>query len=40
MFQWFAESGYQADIPTLRRLHPNTLPLEAFLRRRAKPADA
>lgn len=40
MFQWFAESGYQADIPTLRRLHPDMLTLEAFLRRHTNPADA
>lgn len=40
MFQWFAEAGYQADIPALRRHRPRMLTLEQFLRRRlAAPAS-
>ncbi|GAA4316511.1 NmrA/HSCARG family protein [Actinomadura luteofluorescens] len=34
MFQWFAEAGYQADIPALRRQHPDLLTFERFLTRR------
>ncbi|GAB2959181.1 NmrA/HSCARG family protein [Micromonospora polyrhachis] len=34
MFQWFAEAGYQADIPALRRQHPELLTFEQFLSRR------
>ncbi|GAA3530672.1 NmrA/HSCARG family protein [Nonomuraea rosea] len=33
MFEWFAEEGYQADIPALRRQHPGLLTLEQFLGR-------
>ncbi|MFE3720126.1 NmrA/HSCARG family protein [Streptomyces cyaneofuscatus] len=31
MFEWFAEEGYQADIPALRELHPGLLTFEQFL---------
>ncbi|MDP9867610.1 MULTISPECIES: NmrA/HSCARG family protein [Streptosporangium] len=34
MFEWFAEEGYQADIATLRRQHPELLTFEQFLTRR------
>jgi uncharacterized protein YbjT (DUF2867 family) len=34
MFEWFAEEGYQADIPALRRLHPALMSFEDFLSRR------
>lgn len=34
MFQWFADEGYQADIPALRRQHPHMLTFEQFLTRR------
>ncbi|MGW1202956.1 NmrA/HSCARG family protein [Streptomyces cyaneofuscatus] len=34
MFEWFAEEGYQADIPALRELHPGLLTFEQFLARR------
>ncbi|MEV1079322.1 NmrA/HSCARG family protein [Streptomyces sp. NPDC050211] len=34
MFEWFAEEGYEADIPTLRRLHPALMSFEDFLSRR------
>ncbi|TDC80877.1 NmrA/HSCARG family protein [Micromonospora sp. KC606] len=34
MFEWFAESGYQADIADLRRRFPTLLTLEEFLRSR------
>jgi Predicted nucleoside-diphosphate-sugar epimerases len=32
MYEWFNQSGYQADIPTLRQLHPELLTLEAWLK--------
>ncbi|MEV6231881.1 NmrA/HSCARG family protein [Saccharopolyspora shandongensis] len=35
MFEWFEESGYQADIPALRQQHPGLQTLEEFLRRQA-----
>ncbi|GGQ43232.1 uncharacterized protein YbjT (DUF2867 family) [Actinomadura coerulea] len=38
MFQWFAEAGYQADIPALRRQHPHLLTFERFLTQRLAPA--
>lgn len=38
MFQWFAESGYQADIETLRRQHPRLLTFEEFLTARLAPS--
>jgi hypothetical protein len=31
MFEWFAESGYQADIDALRHQHPAMLTVEEFL---------
>ncbi|TMR21287.1 NmrA/HSCARG family protein [Nonomuraea turkmeniaca] len=31
MLFWFGESGYRADIPSLRALHPGLLTLEAWL---------
>jgi uncharacterized protein YbjT (DUF2867 family) len=31
MFFWFAESGYQADLPALRALHPGLLNFKAWL---------
>ncbi|MFD8064364.1 NmrA/HSCARG family protein [Streptomyces sp. SID2119] len=34
MFEWFAEEGYQADIPALRELHPGLLTFEQFLAQR------
>ncbi|MGI5427936.1 NmrA/HSCARG family protein [Streptomyces sp. CA-179760] len=34
MFEWFAEDGYQADIPALRKLHPGLLTFEQFLTQR------
>ncbi|MFD4273392.1 NmrA/HSCARG family protein [Streptomyces cyaneofuscatus] len=34
MFAWFAEEGYQADIPALRELHPGLLTFEQFLAQR------
>jgi uncharacterized protein YbjT (DUF2867 family) len=34
MFEWFAEEGYEADIPALRRLHPGLMTFEEFLTRR------
>lgn len=34
MFEWFAEEGYQADIPALRKEHPGLLTLEQFLSQR------
>ncbi|WP_314177332.1 NmrA/HSCARG family protein [Streptomyces winkii] len=34
MFEWFAEEGYEADIPALRAQHPGLLTFEAFLRQR------
>jgi hypothetical protein len=37
MFEWFAKSGYQADIPKLRKHFPNLLGFEEFLRRRLTP---
>ncbi|MET7509541.1 NmrA/HSCARG family protein [Streptomyces albidoflavus] len=39
MFEWFAEDGYQADIPHLRRRHPGLMTLEQFLTRRLKPSS-
>jgi uncharacterized protein YbjT (DUF2867 family) len=32
MYEWFNESGYQADIPTLQKLHPELLTLEMWLK--------
>src|SRR5258708_38187127 len=32
MYEWFNESGYQADIPTLQKLHPELLTLELLLK--------
>ncbi|MEU0588366.1 NmrA/HSCARG family protein [Streptomyces sp. NPDC006132] len=37
MFEWFAEDGYQADIPALRKVHPGLLTFEEFLTRRLAP---
>ncbi|MDG4858171.1 NmrA/HSCARG family protein [Streptomyces sp. T-3] len=34
MFEWFAEEGYRADLPALRRRHPGLLTFEEFLSRR------
>lgn len=31
MYEWFNQSGYQADIPALRQLHPELLTLDAWL---------
>jgi uncharacterized protein YbjT (DUF2867 family) len=31
MLVWFGESGYAADIPALRRIHPGLLPLRQWL---------
>jgi uncharacterized protein YbjT (DUF2867 family) len=31
MFQWFNTKGYQADIPTLRTVHPSLMTLEWWL---------
>ena len=31
MYDWFNQSGYQADIPTLRQLHPGLLTFDAWL---------
>ncbi|MFG3252565.1 NmrA/HSCARG family protein [Streptomyces sp. NPDC048172] len=39
MFEWFAEDGYQADIPHLRRQHPGLMTLEQFLTHRLTPAS-
>ncbi|OUD02674.1 NmrA/HSCARG family protein [Streptomyces swartbergensis] len=39
MFEWFAEDGYQADIPALRKVHPGLLTFEQYLTRRLAPAD-
>ncbi|HEX2988577.1 MAG TPA: NmrA/HSCARG family protein [Chloroflexota bacterium] len=33
MTRWFDEEGYKADIPALRRLHPEMMNLETWLRR-------
>jgi uncharacterized protein YbjT (DUF2867 family) len=33
MVKWFAEQGYQADIPALRKLYPQLTTLETWLRR-------
>ncbi|MCI0396654.1 MAG: NmrA/HSCARG family protein [Chloroflexi bacterium] len=33
MIRWFNESGYQADIPALRRIYPGLQTLEQWLRR-------
>ncbi|MEU2269595.1 NmrA/HSCARG family protein [Streptomyces olindensis] len=38
MFEWFAEDGYQADIPALRKVHPGLLTFEVFLTRRLSAA--
>ncbi|MDA3631222.1 NmrA/HSCARG family protein [Saccharopolyspora sp. WRP15-2] len=35
MYEWFDESGYQADILALRRLHPALQTLEEYLQRQA-----
>src|SRR5258708_21041049 len=32
MHEWINESGYQADIPTLQKLHPEHLTLEMWLK--------
>jgi uncharacterized protein YbjT (DUF2867 family) len=32
MYDWFNQSGYQADLPALQKLHPEPLTLEAWLR--------
>ncbi|MFC5003800.1 NmrA/HSCARG family protein [Dactylosporangium cerinum] len=32
MLSWFGESGYAADIPALRRIHPGLLTLDRWLR--------
>lgn len=32
MYAWFNQSGYQADLPALQKLHPELLTLEAWLR--------
>ncbi len=32
MYTWFNQSGYQADIPALQKLHPALLTFEAWLR--------
>nr|WP_232328351.1 NmrA/HSCARG family protein [Kibdelosporangium sp. MJ126-NF4] len=37
MFEWFVESGYQADIPALRKQHSKLLTLEQFLSTRMAP---
>jgi uncharacterized protein YbjT (DUF2867 family) len=34
MFAWFAEAGYRADLPALRRTHPDLTTLDAWLRSR------
>ncbi|MGW7081738.1 NmrA/HSCARG family protein [Streptomyces sp. NPDC054866] len=39
MFVWFAEEGYQADIPALRGQHPGLLTLEKFLSQRLPAAS-
>jgi hypothetical protein len=31
MYEWFNQSGGQADIPALRQLHPELLTLDAWL---------
>lgn len=36
MFEWFAEEGYEADIPALRRVHPALMSFEDFLSRRLR----
>jgi uncharacterized protein YbjT (DUF2867 family) len=33
MYEWFNQSGYQADIPALRHHHPDLLTLDAWLNR-------
>ncbi|MFD5186479.1 NmrA/HSCARG family protein [Streptomyces sp. NPDC058372] len=40
MFEWFAEEGYQADLPTLRGLHPALMTFEEFLIRQLRTATA
>jgi uncharacterized protein YbjT (DUF2867 family) len=37
MFDWFREAGYQADIPALRRLHPDLLTFDAWLHASTEP---
>ena len=32
MYGWFNQSGYQADLPALQKLHPTLLTFEAWLR--------
>jgi NADPH:quinone reductase-like Zn-dependent oxidoreductase/nucleoside-diphosphate-sugar epimerase len=34
MYEWFQESGYQADLESLRKEHPGLTTLESFLRSR------
>lgn len=34
MFEWFNESGYAADIPTLRAIHPELMTFETWMRRK------
>jgi uncharacterized protein YbjT (DUF2867 family) len=36
MFEWFAESGYRADLPSLRQRFPGLLTLPEFLRDRLR----
>lgn len=38
MFDWFREAGYHADIPALRRLHPDLLTFDAWLHANTGPA--
>ncbi|MGW9422264.1 NmrA/HSCARG family protein [Streptomyces koyangensis] len=38
MFAWFAEEGYQADLPALRARRPDLLTFEQFLLRRLGPS--
>ncbi|MFI6093877.1 NmrA/HSCARG family protein [Streptomyces sp. NPDC051218] len=40
MFEWFAEEGYQADIPALRGLHPELMTFEEFLVRQLQTTTA
>ncbi|MEW9534547.1 NmrA/HSCARG family protein [Microbispora sp. NPDC049125] len=40
MLFWFEESGYNADIPALRRQHPGLLTLKAWLARSSRPEAA
>lgn len=40
MFEWFAEEGYQADIPSLCAVHPGLMTFEEFLVRKLPTATA